>query len=163
MGKDGLHNAILSDTRSRSSKCCWTMARPGAGATRPDRSQQASSGKSGQSDGRDEDVVMCSRSSNAAASPSHLTCRPPDCCVRQARRRHGAFDRGAQTQGRERAAVGRRPAPRDVRRLGNAEGVRHLLDLGVDVDARFQEGDGYFDIAKTAWRFTSRWRATMRR
>ena len=43
--------------------------------------------------------------------------------------------------------------------VGNAEGVRHLLDLGVDVDARFKEGDGYFDIAKdslaihiAAWR-----------
>ena len=29
----------------------------------------------------------------------------------------------------------------------NAEGVGHLLDLGVDVAARY-EGDGYFDIAK---------------
>lgn len=29
----------------------------------------------------------------------------------------------------------------------NAEGVGHLLDLGVDVGARY-EGDGYFDIAK---------------
>lgn len=29
----------------------------------------------------------------------------------------------------------------------NTEGVRHLLDLGVDVQARYQ-GDGYFDIAK---------------
>ncbi|MSO83262.1 MAG: hypothetical protein EXQ53_08215 [Acidobacteria bacterium] len=31
--------------------------------------------------------------------------------------------------------------------VGNTEGVRHLLDLGVDVSARFAEGDGYFDIA----------------
>jgi ankyrin repeat protein len=30
--------------------------------------------------------------------------------------------------------------------VGNADGVRHLLDLGVDVAARFG-GDGYFDIA----------------
>jgi ankyrin repeat protein len=29
----------------------------------------------------------------------------------------------------------------------NTEGVEHLLDLGVPVDARY-EGDGYFDIAK---------------
>lgn len=31
--------------------------------------------------------------------------------------------------------------------VGNAAGVRHLLDLGVDVAARFPEGDGYFDVA----------------
>lgn len=43
--------------------------------------------------------------------------------------------------------------------VGNTNGVRHLLDLGVDVRARFNEGDGYWDIAKdstalhvAAWR-----------
>jgi ankyrin repeat protein len=42
---------------------------------------------------------------------------------------------------------------------GNTEGVRHLLDLGVSVQARFAEGDGYFGVAKdstalhvAAWR-----------
>lgn len=30
---------------------------------------------------------------------------------------------------------------------GNVEGVRHLLDLGVDVNARFVDGDGYWDLA----------------
>jgi ankyrin repeat protein len=30
---------------------------------------------------------------------------------------------------------------------GNTDGVRQLLDLGVDVGARFAEGDGYWDIA----------------
>ena len=29
----------------------------------------------------------------------------------------------------------------------NASGVRHLLALGVPVDARFREGDGYWDVA----------------
>lgn len=43
--------------------------------------------------------------------------------------------------------------------VGNLDGVRHLLDLGVDVAARFQDGDGYWDVAKdstalhvAAWR-----------
>lgn len=43
--------------------------------------------------------------------------------------------------------------------VGNLDGVRHLLDLGVDPGARFQEGDGYWDVAKdstalhvAAWR-----------
>jgi ankyrin repeat protein len=31
--------------------------------------------------------------------------------------------------------------------VGNTEGVQHLLDLGVDVAARFREGDGYWDVA----------------
>jgi hypothetical protein len=42
---------------------------------------------------------------------------------------------------------------------GNTEGVRHLLDLGVEVDARYRDGDGYWDVAKestalhvAAWR-----------
>ncbi len=43
--------------------------------------------------------------------------------------------------------------------VGNTDGVRRLLDLGVDVGARFREGDGYWDVAKdstalhvAAWR-----------
>jgi ankyrin repeat protein len=42
---------------------------------------------------------------------------------------------------------------------GNTDGVRQLLDLGVDVEALYKEGDGYFEIAKdstalhvAAWR-----------
>jgi hypothetical protein len=42
---------------------------------------------------------------------------------------------------------------------GNAEGVRHLLDLGADVAAVFASGDGYWNVAKdstalhvAAWR-----------
>ncbi len=31
--------------------------------------------------------------------------------------------------------------------VGNTSGVGHLLDLGVDITARYSEGDGYFDIA----------------
>ena len=43
--------------------------------------------------------------------------------------------------------------------VGNVDGVRHLLDLGVDAGARFREGDGCWDVAKdstalhvAAWR-----------
>ena len=31
--------------------------------------------------------------------------------------------------------------------VGNTDGVRHLLDLGIDVAVRFKEGDGYWDVA----------------
>jgi ankyrin repeat protein len=33
---------------------------------------------------------------------------------------------------------------------GNVDGVRQLLDLGVDVNARHAEGDGYFGVAKNS-------------
>jgi ankyrin repeat protein len=43
---------------------------------------------------------------------------------------------------------------------GNANGVRQLLDLGVDVNARHSEGDGYFGIAKNSTALHSAaWRA----
>jgi ankyrin repeat protein len=32
----------------------------------------------------------------------------------------------------------------------NTEGIRHLLNLGIKVDALFAEGDPYFDIAKNS-------------
>ena len=42
---------------------------------------------------------------------------------------------------------------------GNTEGVRALLDLGVEIDARYRDGDGYWDLAEqstalhvAAWR-----------
>jgi ankyrin repeat protein len=50
--------------------------------------------------------------------------------------------------------------------VGNTDGVRHLFDLGVDVNALTEEGDPYFDVAKNstalhsaAWRV---WPATVK-
>ena len=43
---------------------------------------------------------------------------------------------------------------------GNTGGVRHLLDLGVDVQACFAEGDGYFGVAKNSTALhVAAWRA----
>ena len=43
---------------------------------------------------------------------------------------------------------------------GNTNGVKQLLDLGVDVNARHPEGDGYFGIAKNSTALHSAaWRA----
>jgi ankyrin repeat protein len=43
---------------------------------------------------------------------------------------------------------------------GNAKGVAQLLDLGVDVNARHAEGDGYFGVAKNSTALHSAaWRA----
>ena len=43
---------------------------------------------------------------------------------------------------------------------GNTNGVRQLLDLGVDVNARHPEGDRYFGVAKNSTALHSAaWRA----
>jgi ankyrin repeat protein len=43
---------------------------------------------------------------------------------------------------------------------GNTAGVRQLLDLGVNVDARFAEGDGYWDVAPNSTALhVAAWRA----
>jgi ankyrin repeat protein len=44
--------------------------------------------------------------------------------------------------------------------VGNTDGVRHLLDLGVDVNALSEGGDPYFDVAKNSTALHSAaWRA----
>jgi ankyrin repeat protein len=44
--------------------------------------------------------------------------------------------------------------------VGNTEGVRHLLDLGVEVDARAKDGDGYWDVTKNSTALhVAAWRA----
>src|SRR5206468_13012162 len=43
---------------------------------------------------------------------------------------------------------------------GNADGVRHLLDLGVGVRAPFEEGDGYWNVARNSTALhVAAWRA----
>jgi hypothetical protein len=44
--------------------------------------------------------------------------------------------------------------------VGNTNGVRQLLDLGVNVGALFREGDGYFDVAPNSMAIhIAAWRA----
>ena len=44
--------------------------------------------------------------------------------------------------------------------VGNTDGVRQLLDLGVNVGALFKEGDGYFDVAPNSMAIhVAAWRA----
>ncbi len=44
--------------------------------------------------------------------------------------------------------------------VGNTDGVRHLLNLGVGVGAFFEEGDGYWDVAKNSTALhVAAWRA----
>lgn len=44
---------------------------------------------------------------------------------------------------------------------GNTDGVRHLIDLGIPVDALYEEGDGYFGIARASTALhVAAWRAS---
>lgn len=44
--------------------------------------------------------------------------------------------------------------------VGNTDGVRQLLDLGVPIDAPFVEGEGYFDVAPNSLAIhVAAWRA----
>ena len=44
--------------------------------------------------------------------------------------------------------------------VGNTDGVRHLLDLGVPVEARYESGDGYYGIAPNSTALhVAAWRA----
>jgi ankyrin repeat protein len=44
--------------------------------------------------------------------------------------------------------------------VGNSDGVRHLLDLGVDAGTLYTEGDGYFDVARNSTALhVAAWRA----
>jgi hypothetical protein len=44
--------------------------------------------------------------------------------------------------------------------VGNAEGLRCLIELGVSVDALFEEGDGYWDLApRSTALHVAAWRA----
>ena len=80
--------------------------------------------------------------------------------MRQERRRGCPFNSGAVNLGSSDEVVaqgGKLLA--EFAGVGNLDGVRHLLDLGVDAGARFSEGDGYWDVAKdstalhvAAWR-----------
>jgi ankyrin repeat protein len=45
--------------------------------------------------------------------------------------------------------------------VGNTDGVRHLLELGMDVGALFHEGDSYWDVAKNSTALhVAAWRAS---
>jgi ankyrin repeat protein len=151
-GKTALHNGVLSDNDLKIFEVLLDHgADPTLIADRPGRSQLASSGKSavamaarrGRRDvlelferrgipidlhGLEGLITGCAR--NNAASVRSIAGREPQ-LVREVVAEGGTLL--AEFAG-----------------VGNTEGVRQLLDLGVDVAALYEEGDGYFDIAKNS-------------
>ena len=69
-----------------------------------------------------------------------------------ARKRHGVgpLHRAGGTHTRQEILRGGGRILAEFAGNGNTEGVRNLLDLGVDVAALFEEGDDYFGIARNS-------------
>jgi ankyrin repeat protein len=160
-GKTALHNAILSDNALEIVEVLLDHgADPTRVAVRPDRGQQASPGKSAVEmaarRGRGDVLALFER--RGIPIPLHgvehliAACARNDAVtVRSIAEHEPGLVRELLSEGGRLLAT--------FAGVGNAEGARHLLDLGVDVDAPFKEGDGYFDIAKdslaihvAAWR-----------
>jgi len=161
-GKTALHNAILRDNDLAIIEILLDHgADPTLVATRPDRSPTPSSGQSAiaMAARRGRGDVLEAFERRGIPLDLHGVERLLAVCAR-----HDTAE--------VRAVAAREPQlVTDVRAdggtflatfagVGNADGVRHLLDLGVDVGARFAEGDGYFDIAKSSLAIhVAAWRA----
>lgn len=160
-GKTAFHNAVLSDNSLEIIELLLDHdGDPTLVATRPDRWAAESPGKSavamaarrGRRDvlelfgrrgipvelhGADRLIAACAR--DDAAAVRAIAQREPDAV------------RGVLAEGGKLLA--------EFAGVGNAEGVRQLLDLGVDVAAPHGAGDRYFDVTKestalhvAAWR-----------
>jgi ankyrin repeat protein len=149
LGKTALHNAVLSDNDI---KIFEVLLDHGADPTliseRPDRGRQASSGKSV--------IAMAARRGRGDALdlieqkgiPIELQGveRLIAACARNdAKQVRSIAEQEPQLVRELLAEEGRLLA--EFAGNANTEGIRHLLDLGVDVRALY-EGDAYFDIAK---------------
>lgn len=161
-GKTALHNALLSDNSLAIIEVLMDHgADPTLIASRPDRSITGSPGKSAiamaarrgrgdvldllekrgieiELDGVERLIAACARDDAAA--------------VRSIVSAEAQLLRELLTEG------GRLLAR--FAGVGNTNGVRQLLDLGVDVGELYKEGDGYFDIAPNSMAIhVAAWRA----
>jgi len=161
-GKTAIHNAVLSDNDIKIIEALLDHgADPTQIAERPERLQEVSSGRSA--------VAMAARRGRRD--------------VLELFERHGipieldGFEKLIAACARNDEAMVRaivESEPRLVREMlaeggkllaqfagvGNTEGVRHLLDLGMDAGTLYPEGDGYFDVAKNSTALhVAAWRA----
>jgi ankyrin repeat protein len=161
-GKTAIHNAVLSDNDLKIFEVLLDHgADPTLIAERPDRSQPASSGKSAVTmaarRGRQDVLELFERRDIAielhGVEGLIAACaRNDEASVR--------FIAGREPQlVRELVAEGGKPLA-EFAGVGNTDGVRLLLGLGVDPGALYEEGDGYFDVAKNSTALhVAAWRA----
>ncbi len=148
-GKTALHNAILSDNGIEIVEVLLDHgADPTLIARRPDRSRASGPGRSA--------VAMAARRGRGDVLATFERRGFPAgldgvegliaACARDDEAGIGAIAAGHPDLVRTLVAEGGRLLAQFAGN-GNAAGVRRLLDLGLAVDARYLEGDGYFEIA----------------
>jgi len=160
-GKTALHNAVLSDNSLEIIEVLLDHgADPTLVARWPDRSRTATAGKSvvamAARRGRGDVLDLFERRGLPIAL--HGVERLIAACARNDRAAiRSLVDREPQLVNELVAEGGKLLA--EFAGNGNTDGVRQLLDLGVEVGAMYKEGDGYYDIAKdstalhvAAWR-----------
>jgi ankyrin repeat protein len=161
-GKTALHNAILSDNDLRIVELLLDHgANPAAVATHPERG----SSKPGHQTavqmaarrGRGDVLDLFAR--RGVALDFHGLERLLAACARHDAPAAQSIAADERTSVRELQSGGGRFLAWFAG-VGNTEGVRLLLDLGVAVDAPFVEGEGYFDVAPNSLAIhVAAWRA----
>jgi ankyrin repeat protein len=161
-GKTALHNAVLSDNDI---KIFEALLEHGADPTliteRPDRWQQTISGRSAVAmaarRGRRDVLELFERRGISIELPGVEGLIAA--CARNDAARVRAIAESEPQLARELVADGGKLLA-EFAGVGNTEGVRQLLALGVDVGAMYKEGDGYFDVAKNSTALhVAAWRA----
>lgn len=161
-GKTALHNAVLSDNALEIFEVLLDHgADPTMIAARPDRLQPASSGKSAVAmaarRGRG-DVLELFERRGIRIELQGVEWLLAACARNDAAGVHAIAEREPRLVSEIIAEGGKLLA--EFAGVGNTDGVRHLLDLGVNVKAVYTEGDGYFGIAKNSLALhVAAWRA----
>jgi|SRR5271169_236112 len=161
-GKTAIHNAVLSDNGIEFFEVLLDHgADPTIIADRPERSQQSISGRSG--------VAMAARRGRCdVLTLFHQRGIPIElsgvegliaACAKGDKARVRYMETNEPHLVCELVAEGGKLLAQFAG-VGNTEGVKHLLDLGVGVGAVYEEGDGYFDVAKNSTALhVAAWRA----
>ena len=161
-GRTAIHNAVLS---ANDLKIFEVLLDHGADPTliadRPDRWQPASSGKSAVATaaraGRGDVLELFERRDipielHGVEGLISACARNHEASVRSIAGREPQLVRELVAEGGKLLA--------EFAGVGNTDGVRLLLDLGVDSGALYKEGNGYFDVAKNSTALhVAAWRA----
>src|SRR5260370_580095 len=151
-GKRAIHNAVLSDNDI---KIFEELLEHGADPTliteRSDRWQQTISGRSAVAmaarRGRGDLLELFRRRGISIELPG-VEGLMAACAINDAARVRRIAESEPQLVGEIVAEGGRLLA--EFAGVGNTEGVRHLIELGVEAGAVYKEGDEYFDVAKNS-------------
>jgi ankyrin repeat protein len=147
--KTALHNAVLSDNHLSTIELLLAHgADPMLTTVRPDRSSRQSASASAFAiaarRGRG-DVLAAFENGGFSQTLEGVDRLLAACAQADSATVRLISARAPETVAALRADAGRYLAA--FSGVGNVEGIRHLLDLGVSVSAPYEEGEGYFGIA----------------